>query len=1335
MTRPVCACAISVLTLLMLASAVGVADNMAPNGNCEDIADGKPVGWGVYDSVAEWGSLDQGHKGKGAYFVPAPFSPIGAGPRKGEDYRSAALVLGSPDGYNGADAMVPEVPRTARYSRRPPPVSYKVSFWVRSEASELKVFIQPWRTEQAGGKDRHGKPLVVKVPRTEQWAHYERTVALPAGTKRFALMFQQFGYKQDGLELGRVEVDEVSIEPGVGGVLSADDLKLIEIPEDPAVYIGDKALEEVLAAHRAGDEAAIKQVEGILATADKLAAGSDEWYRQFFRGFEPRGQFTIACPIHPFKTRYYNDFEWSLDEPWKVICKHCKAEGRKYYYYPNPDYPDDGNGCEPTDEVWRRDHDEAWSKAHRGIPWDHWDGTTHGDFGGGRCYHFLGKYYVNSTNALLRRVPHLALAYHCATKLFAEDSDQYKQADLYAHKAKLILLSYSRAVFGDDYLAAAEGISPQQFQARIEEFYRPTEGDKWTYEKLPGFRYFSPMDACVGDPRWADVVERDPYRYDVFNSVWDGRAAKAGTLLEGFTRLRTAFTDKDDALRRICERLIVHIPGDREKVAMGQDPPTHWLKRGLFEQDIHPYNLETGGDNLAVSTQRPRLIAGLFLRDDKIIENVALDLSYYFRNYFNGDGLGGEGSPTYSLAGYHVTSIFDRTRGLKGDFDEDAPYFDKQLGGLNMAAMESYKSCATKLLYYTTPDNRYIPWEDSCYEQHRGTHSTSHYVRMEQDGGGIPERERKYLNIARTDDGKVSVSVNRSVPLPAMLLHDRRKAILRMGRAETPAVVSLNFTKACGHLHYASQDLMIHACGQELASDLGYLGSDHFLRMWIKSCPAHNCLTLRTADGNPAGTVKVRGDLRRHFIVTPFCQVADSAEYDAADWAAFPNGDTGELSRQVLLMSPSEDHQYVVDIARGRGGDIHDYYFHCHGLGFETAGIKLAEVADPQETLYDYSGFTFGCRDLYDAKVVRGLAAAKSSGPWQATWSRIDDYRGQPKGKPLIHDDVFMRLWMLDEGGSEIIAGDGAAQRYIYNNDFDRTMKIVCVRRPNTALIDNFVSVMEPYQESPFINNVRRISLNTNNQYSVALAIETIHGTDYVITYGGPADPPEVTIKDGGHTISTDADIAVVSFPDESPANMLLAGGTYLTADEHTLKLEGPPQLNGSLVDFDDAADTLTIQSTDPFPEGGVLAGQPIVTQHREDRSTYAIGSVQKLAADRYLIRLDDQPHLMNNWLLVRKVTAEGIIVEPPPTLDSKRRTYKVYAGKPGNTRLLGPLRGIKRQPIHNEYGRQMHSCHKVITDDYTGVEEGGEIAISRLEKGHDTVFVTRFAHATGDEG
>ena len=62
-------------------------------------------------------------------------------------------------------------------------------------------------------------------------------------------------------------------------------------------------------------------------------------------------------------------------------------------------------------------------------------------------------------------------------------------------------------------------------------------------------------------------------------------------------------------LPKLAERVLVSQEGDGERLAKSacKDPR---LKRGLAESGIHPYNLESGGDNLLSSSLWSRLRMG-----------------------------------------------------------------------------------------------------------------------------------------------------------------------------------------------------------------------------------------------------------------------------------------------------------------------------------------------------------------------------------------------------------------------------------------------------------------------------------------------------------------------------------------------------------------------------------------------------------------------------------------------------------------------------------------------------------------------------------------------------
>ncbi|MDE2887517.1 MAG: hypothetical protein OXR72_04830 [Gemmatimonadota bacterium] len=136
--------------------------------------------------------------------------------------------------------------------------------------------------------------------------------------------------------------------------------RVVAFPDRPNIWIGPLSVDEIRRRYAAGNQEIRAWADESLTAAEKWSVKPDAWFLETIWHREPRGIYTCACPIHPFRVRYYSYFDWSLDDPWRLHCPYCRSERREYAYYPNPRYPDDGDGCFPTDEVWRADHDEAW---------------------------------------------------------------------------------------------------------------------------------------------------------------------------------------------------------------------------------------------------------------------------------------------------------------------------------------------------------------------------------------------------------------------------------------------------------------------------------------------------------------------------------------------------------------------------------------------------------------------------------------------------------------------------------------------------------------------------------------------------------------------------------------------------------------------------------------------------------------------------------------------------------------------------------------------------------------------------------------------------------------
>ena len=1094
--------------------------------------------------------------------------------------------------------------------------------------------------------------------------------------------------------------------------------RVVRFPERPRIWIDRLPLEDFCRRYEAGDEGVRQRVETALAQAEKWAARPDAWYLEVIWNKEPRGYRTNACPIHPYLVRYYNYFEWSLDDPWRLYCPYCREEGRPYDYYPNPRYPDDGDGCFPTDEVWREDHDEAWSRAHDGIPWDHWDGEVHGEMEPTNAYYFRGLCWLNAYLALSRNVLHsLGEGHHFASELRSDANAAVR----YAQKARMIFVTLSRAFLGDPYLAAILGIPEAEFLERLSGFYE-LETNPGGY---PGYRLFTPTDHMVGDPK--RPVSAPDGRYGgkmatLWPGIWSWKAGQASALMTAYCLIAETFTDVERGygLQDAALRIVTSVEGDAERIKNTDQK----LKRGVVEYTLHPYSLVTGADNLSTSTQMPRLALGRMVGDDGVIESVAQDMVYFLHNFFTGDGMGKEGSPSYSSWG--ITSVMAACYGQQGDFDRTAPYFDQGTGGLNLFTMPVLKHAMGNYLYTGFPDGRPIPWEDCVI---RASMPLAQFAQVEEMGGGIPEAYRPYLHITRGSDGKPAVSLN-LMALPSRVLGENRKGVLRSGTGENARALSVDFTERVGHYHMAPLNLTLFAKGHELATDLGYMGSDHFMTVnWIRTFPAHNTVAIRDEDGDPMGTDHLRGDVR-YFVDLPGVKAMDAAEEDASELASVPG--TDRYQRTVAMIDVDGDDAYVADVFRLSGGRLHDWTFHSNGHRFETSGIALTERADAEESLYDYSGFTFTPRlrkrssvSPWGSQRVHALRAGKGGGVWTATWGDVTEF--PKKGEsPMVDHEVFLKLHMLDEPGSEVIAGTAPAQRWLDNRDLGEDMTVVTVRRENRDALDTFAAVYEPYRRETFIDGVERLVVSPLDPEGMGMAVTHRCGTDVILS--AKADGVVREVERDGYVLRSDGELVTARFDADGLASLSIIGGTFAEADGRRVK--AAPTVEGMLAGFDDVGKTLSVRSEGGFALGDALKGEVVTVRHRERTSAYTIRSVEKRPDGTYDLHLDGWPHLAIGYLRVVGVAHDRVWVEPPPVLQGKTSHQNLFlVADDRSLAFLQPLEGRGADDILDERGTRMRSRHYFELEDTSGIAEGGEIAISPLRPGVDRVRIFGVGH------
>lgn len=175
-------------------------DNLVPNGDCESVEGGKPVGWGRYigAGAAELAAQGDAHGGQwcAALTVTRPYDW-----GDGRKSVNVALMAADSNGYEAGDA--PELE---------PEHVYYVSLWLRGDPLPVYISFTGWKG--AGGS---GDRVVVDVgiepfvaPR--EWTRYTGRFIVPAGVRRGCLKIGIEGWWQgEEPPLGTICVDDVYV--------------------------------------------------------------------------------------------------------------------------------------------------------------------------------------------------------------------------------------------------------------------------------------------------------------------------------------------------------------------------------------------------------------------------------------------------------------------------------------------------------------------------------------------------------------------------------------------------------------------------------------------------------------------------------------------------------------------------------------------------------------------------------------------------------------------------------------------------------------------------------------------------------------------------------------------------------------------------------------------------------------------------------------------------------------------------------------------------------------------------------------------------------------------
>jgi len=1029
--------------------------------------------------------------------------------------------------------------------------------------------------------------------------------------------------------------------------------------------------------------------------------------------------WSVACPIHPFHVRdFATQFRWKIQNPWQLICPLCTKEGREYPYYPNPDFPDDGLGCRPSDDVWRKHHDETWSRRNRGIPWDHWDGRVHG-YSETHAFFFLGKcahlcmYHVSR-----RTLRQLAQAYLVGRFCHARGSAERQLGDRAARTVKVILLTYARAFLGDSYLTAVSGKTEDEYRERLQAFYQAPQ------DKLRWFEGYLPYE-ITGDRVYTDKgFRRKGGRSDMFGDGSQYGRANAYGWSRALAEIRSSFApDEETTVFPHIARLLSAQAGDEARLARHADRPR--MRYGILDYLPSPHRMWMN-HNLCGTPFTTQFELGRLLDDRGIIDALVSNVDHFLHNFFWGDGLSWEGSPHYSNVGINNLHRFvSRFAGYPGHYDASHVMWDPQLNGLNPYHHPAYGTMAWLQALTTLPNGHKIAWEDAV------AHATPHLNAVQRaiEAGHTVPGDYAAWYAWDTRDGKTQVTGIRADDLPSWVFGHNRKVLLRANAGRAPAVASLNFSWNVGHWHYGSQDLVIFAEGHEMLSDLGYLGAMATLtKEWIRHPEAHQNVVVRDEQGSSAPSIAQRGELIG-FASDELLGYAETSELAAVRLAML--GGRGHHGRAVFLVPIPGGGQYVVDLARVRGGRWHEWYAHfsqeqvaIDGVELEPTGGDLSQAlaieADAAKTPTSW---------------IRDVASGRASGSVTvnargcATWDS--------QSKKQVDDGAGIRTVMLGAGDTEVLLGTAPGQRHTHGHDVDARLRVVCFRRKAQSALDCFAAVHEPFRDNPKVMDISCANVEPSREGAFAFVVRHRHGADWVLCgpptldHPDPSGQPPQMARDGNQVIEWAAQAAFVRLDTDGQAVAArLFGPGHVRAGD--LTIAAPASWSAQVVEFDDERDTLDVDA-DAAPSDAHQAAGLILVRHQHGTSAYTLRRIEHLDGRRYRAHLAHAPHLATNRLEVNRMHGRDVVVEPPPNLprsagppDLLHLGLEVYVRRNGAHEWIGTVADRAGLPRSDAFGQKFKTPESTLKLDPASPDlpRGERLEVSRVRLGRDRVIV-----------
>lgn len=317
-------------------------------------------------------------------------------------------------------------------------------------------------------------------------------------------------------------------------------------------------------------------------------------------------------------------------------------------------------------------------------------------------------------------------------------------------------------------------------------------------------------------------------------------------------------------------------------------------------------------------------------------------------------------------------------------------------------------------------------------------------------------------------------------------------AILESGKVPECRTVMLNYAGIREHWQADALSINLHAFGMEHLRDVGYPVSWNFCRHFDYHNLAHNTVTIdeKFQDGGI-------GRCLLYFDLPGFSGVSAEHTANSAKKAADGKPMADIFRRTVLKNELSGNDFYVLDIFDVSGGTQHDQSW--HSLPVRIVKPPLAWQKQSTGTMAGKNIPEFGhWVDRWgDSRCdvpsfVTGVQRAEMTGPAAWTWES-----GLPGGEAF-------RIHIIPVSGKlEAVMGSGRTPVWPRGKKVDF---LFLRRRTQFREATRFLTVLEPYRNTPFIREIKLLSVSP-------LTVEIFHkdGSDKFTV--SPVRTPDMTIS------------------------------------------------------------------------------------------------------------------------------------------------------------------------------------------------------------------------------